>query len=377
MSLLDKEASTIKSAAVAGRKSIGVIDCDIHHNIPNIQAIFPYLPKKYREQIEIWGPLHGGFGLNGGLHGRRYDSFPKEGQQPGSDLEFMIKQHFEEYNVKYGILTGEFVGAAMVSDPYYAAALCSAYNDYTIEHWLEKDSRLRGSINIPYHDIAASVKEIERVGSHPQMVQAYVQGGAAHPYGQRNYHPIYEACLKHNLHFAIHVGGEGAGRNATTTGAGYPSYYIEGRAARPQVFMAHMASFIFEGVFELFPQLKVLFIEAGVFWIAPYFWRLDQDWRALRPQTPWVEKKPSEYLQSNMYYGSQPLEEVPNKALFDLMMEASFASDRMLFCSDYPHWDFDSPKLTFPKMDKTMSDNIFYNNAAKLYGLPLHELTEE
>ncbi|TLS52769.1 amidohydrolase [Paenibacillus antri] len=356
--------------------NLGVIDCDIHHNIPDIKAIFPYLPRRYKEQIETWGPLHGGFGHNGGRHGRRFDAFP-DGEQAGSNLDFMIKQHFEEYNVKYGILTGEFSSAAMVGDPYYAAALCSAYNDYTIEHWLEKDQRLRGSIVIPYHDIAASVKEIERVGSHPQMVQAYVLGGAAHPYGQRNYHPIYEACLKHGLHFAIHVGAEGASRNATTTGAGYPSYYIEGRAARPQVFMAHMASFVFEGVFELYPELKVIFIEAGVFWIAPYFWRLDQDWKALRPQTPWVEKKPSEYLQTNMYYGSQPLEEVPNKALFDQMLEASFAKDRMLFCSDYPHWDFDSPKLTFPKMEKSLLDNVLYNNAAKLYGLPLQNGTEE
>lgn len=358
-------------------KNIGVIDCDIHHNIPNIKAIFPYLPRRYREQIETWGPLHGGFGLNGGKAGRRFDAYLDNGQEPASDREFMLKHHFEEYNVKYGILTGEFIGAELVGDPYYAAALCSAYNDYTIEHWLDKDERLRGSIYIPYHDIEASIKEIERVGNHPRMVQTYVPGGAAHPYGQRNYHRIYEACLKHDLHFAIHVGGEGAAKNATTTGAGYPNYYIEGRAARPQVFMAHMASFVFEGVFELFPELKVLFLEAGVFWIAPFFWRLDQDWKGLRQHTPWVEKKPSEYLQTNMYFGSQPIEEVPNKPLFDLMMEATFAKDRMLFCSDYPHWDFDSPKLAFPKMSKELTNNIFYNNAAKLYGLPLLEAKEE
>ena len=42
-----------KSGAAGQRKSVGVIDCDIHHNIPNIQAIFPYLPRKYKEQIEI------------------------------------------------------------------------------------------------------------------------------------------------------------------------------------------------------------------------------------------------------------------------------------------------------------------------------------
>ncbi|MEC0269510.1 amidohydrolase family protein [Paenibacillus anseongense] len=102
-----------------------------------------------------------------------------------------------------------------------------------------------------------------------------------------------------------------------------------------------------------------------------------QDWKALRDQTPWVKKKPSEYLLTNMYIGSQPIEEAPNRQAFDMLFEAMHAKERLLFCSDYPHWDFDSPKLVFPKMNKETTENVFYNNAARYFGLPMQDRTEE
>ena len=362
-----------KVTAGSNRHEFGYIDCDIHHNVPNIEAIFPYLPRKYKEQIEIFGdgiPKQIST-MNGGMNGRRVDSFPPSGKHSGSDERFLAAQHLDYYNIKYGILTGDFAYATYTPDLEYSAALCSAFNDYTIEHWIEKDERYRGSIYIPTNDSAAAVKEIERLGPHPKMVQVYAPAGARAPYGQKVYHPIFEACVKHNLPFTLHVGCEGMGVNPPPTGAGYPSHYIEYRSLRPQIYMAHMASLIFEGVFDLFPDLQVVFLEGGVFWMAPYLWRLDTDWIGLRHQTPWVKKKPSEYFQTNISVGSQPIEKAPNHPLFLLMMESIYANERLLFCSDYPHWDFDSPKLALPKLDKELAANVYYNNAARLYGLPL------
>lgn len=160
---------------------------------------------------------------------------------------------------------------------------------------MSRESRLKGSILIPKQDPILSAKEIDRVGSNPDMIQVVVSNGAQKPYGHRFYHPIYEACVRHNLPFTIHVSMEGIGINNPTTGAGHVTSYIEYRAARAHIMAAHMASFIFEGVFEKFPTLRVVMMEAGMLWIAPLIWRLDQDWKALRHQTPWVKEPPSEY----------------------------------------------------------------------------------
>jgi predicted TIM-barrel fold metal-dependent hydrolase len=40
-----------------------------------------------------------------------------------------------------------------------------------------------------------------------------------------------------------------------------------------------------------------------------------------------------------------------------------------MFASDYPHWDFDSPKLAFPKLPEELHRSIFSENARKLYSL--------
>ena len=353
-----------------------IIDCDIHHAML-LDDIKPYLPRIYREQIDMYGPrlpermLY----LNGGVRGAMVDATPPadalgSAAVPGGDFDYMCKHYLDPYHVEYGILSGYSYGAHTIPDVDYAAALCCAYNEYTIEHWLSKGDRLRSSIFIPKQDPALSAKEIHRVAGDPRFVQVIVSSGAHVPYGNRYYYPIYEACVQHNLPFTIHVSMEGMGVNPPPTGAGYVSYYGEYRACRPQVMMAHLASLIYEGVFERFPSLKVVLQEAGVFWVVPFLWRLDQDWKALRAQTPWVKKKPSEYFRSNIRVSTQPIEETPDRAVFDQMMENVYAKDTLMFSSDYPHWDFDSPQQSIPRLDDGLWERIFYQNAAELYNLP-------
>ena len=352
-----------------------IIDCDIHASIPH-EGLKAYLPRYYREQIETWGkrvPGQNQMYMNGGTNGSMQEYQPPRG--PGDDayLDYIRAHHLDKFNLTYGIVTGSDYGLHASPDADYAAALCTAANDYVIERYLSRDSRLKGSIQIPKQDPMLAAKEIDRVGSHPDMVQVIVSNGAERPYGNRRYEPIYEACVRHNLPFAIHVSMEGIGINNPPTGAGYVSYYAEYRAARTQIMMAHLASFIFEGVFVKYPELKVIMVEAGMLWVAPYLWRLDQDWKALRHQTPWVKEPPSEYYRRHVKVTSQPLELPPNKELFLPLMEAINARENLLFASDYPHWDFDSPCLAFPKMDAAMKQRIFYQNAADLYRLSAPE----
>ncbi|MFB5934548.1 amidohydrolase family protein [Peribacillus frigoritolerans] len=348
-----------------------IIDSDIH-NYTALDEIKKYLPRVYRDQIDLWGwRLPGSLYLNGGIKvGQMADSTPPDGGFPGSNLDFLSSQYLDPFHVEYGILTGSDYSCQASPDVDYAAAISSAINEYTLEQWLAKDNRLKGSVFIPKQEPSLAVKEINRVGSHQDMVQVIVASGADKPYGNRYYHPIYEACVEHNLPFTIHVLMEGVGMNPPTTGAGYVSYYPEYRATRPQVMAAHLASLIYEGVFEKFPTLKVVLQEAGVFWLAPYLWKMDEDWKSLRFQTPWVKKRPSEYFRSNIKVSSQPLEPTPNPEMFRQMMKAVYAEETLLYCSDYPHWDFDSPLLAFPKLEDALWERVFYQNAAELYGLP-------
>ncbi|WP_420489118.1 amidohydrolase family protein [Neobacillus vireti] len=44
--------------------------------------------------------------------------------------------------------------------------------------------------------------------------------------------------------------------------------------------------------------------------------------------------------------------------------------DRILFASDYPHWEFDAPHAAFKSIPRDLKEKILYKNAMKVYGLP-------
>ena len=58
------------------------------------------------------------------------------------------------------------------------------------------------------------------------------------------------------------------------------------------------------------------------------------------------------------------------------LLEAGFramrAETQLLYASDWPHWDFDSPASVYdlPFLDEEAKRNILGRNAARLFGLP-------
>lgn len=192
------------------------------------------------------------------------------------------------------------------------------------------------------------------------------------PFGNRFYHPIYEAAESHGLVICVHFGAEGAGVSNPPTAAGYPSYYLEMRMARPQIAMAHVVSLICEGVFEKFPRLKFLFIEHDTFWVPGLMWHMDADWKAVRDYTPWVKKLPSEYILQHIRFGSQPMEQPPTHADLKKFLEWLHADKLLVYASDYPHWDWDDPTTVLPGVPADLKRRIFGETASELYGLPLN-----
>jgi predicted TIM-barrel fold metal-dependent hydrolase len=45
------------------------------------------------------------------------------------------------------------------------------------------------------------------------------------------------------------------------------------------------------------------------------------------------------------------------------------AVDMLMFSSDYPHWDFDSPTMSLRAFPREVRQRILAGNAAALYGL--------
>jgi uncharacterized protein len=297
--------------------------------------------------------------------GYRVDAWP-EGGFPGSDLELLRRQLLDEHDVQYGTLNplqGQVWGAD-AAEP--AAVLCRALNDWIAEEWLDPEPRLLGSICVPFEHPELAVREIERRAGDRRFVHVLLPASAEAPLGNRRYWRIYAAAAEAGLPVAIHTGGIEQHR-----GAGWPSYYLEEHVWNGNVMAAGTISMVCEGVFEEFPDLRVVLQETGISWAAATMWALDSAWRMLREELPHLRRTPSEYFREHFWFTTQPIEEPEDPERLALAFEHMGMGDHIMFATDYPHWDFDSPKQALPpSLSGELRANILAGNACRLYGLP-------
>jgi uncharacterized protein len=346
----------------AAQSRLAIADCDVHPRPPGAaiggvsKALYPYLSQRWREHIETIGvryrqPWEKGSAFpKGQPQACRRDAWPN-GDNPGSDLAFMAEQHLDPNNVAFGILNPLTSGQG-AQDLDLSAALTHATNEWQVAEWTSRDSRLKASVVVPFEDGPTSARMIAQRAGDRNFAQVLLLTRTAEPLGQRRYWPIYQAAVEANLPVGIHAFGYGG--TAMTSG-GWPSYYIEEMVGHAQCQQAVLTSLIFEGVFERFPTLKVVLVEAG--------------FAKLRKEVPHVKRLPSEYMRSNVWFTTQPVEEPePREHLADAIEWMGW--DRVLFATDYPHWDFDDPAHALPiRMTETQRRGIFLENAKAVYDI--------
>jgi predicted TIM-barrel fold metal-dependent hydrolase len=345
-----------------------VIDCDIHNAMPDDATLYRYLSPRWRRYHEMIGLRghYGGYYPRAMKNAARHDAWPPNGGPPGSNLEFMQAQLLDAWNVEYGILNPLFGAGGQVNVPY-GAALASAVNDWQLAEMVEVEPRLRASIVVAYEDGELAAAEIDRLGKHPGVVQVLLVVRTQEPLGRRKYWKMYEAAVRNNLPIGIHFGGTGGG---PLTGAGWPSHYIEDHGGMPQAFQAQVISMVYEGVFAEFPDLKVVLIEGGFAWLPPLLWRMDRLWRQMGEEIPAVQAAPSEIVRRHFWLTTQPMEEPPQRRYFRQLLDQMDMDDRLMFATDYPHWDFDAPDRAFPvELEPARKEKFMVDNARKLYGL--------
>ena len=357
-----------------------VVDCDIHNAPRDEETLLRYMPERWREARAGGGRLDaavearretlGDRSYLGAEYPRatprasRTDAWPPSGDPPASDLPFMREQLLDRYGIEFGVLT-PMLGAGEQLDLERGAALASAINDWQAAEWLDPEPRLRASINVAYEDGALAAAEIHRMAGDPRFVQVLLLIRTAEPLGRRKYWPIYEAAAEHDLPVGIHFGGWGRG---PISGVGYGSYYIEDTVGMALSFADQLTSLVCEGVFERYPELRVVLIEGGIAWLAPLMWRLDRAWRLLRAEAPHLTRPPSELIREHVWLTTQPIDEPPGHSDFEALLDDLAMPGHILFATDYPHWDFDAPDRALPsRLGPQLRDAIMRGNAHALY----------
>jgi hypothetical protein len=351
-----------------------VIDCDIHHTWPTDDELDPYLSPQWREYaagagrsgpIPKW--VESGYYNPHGVN--RRDATSPSGERPGSSLAMLREHILDTHDVVHGVLThADALFVAAVPHPLFAADIARAANDFTREQWLDQDPRLAASIIVNSQVPELAAAEIARHADDPRMAQVVMAGnGIGQPLGHPLLHPIYEAAAERGLPVAIHSFGA-AGMMPPCSAGGDPSYYIEYHTHGLQGMMTTFASLVSHGVFDKFPELRLVLLEAGVGWVPGLLWRFDNAFGRLRRETPWLRRTPSEYFHEHVRISTQPLDSPQDTRELIATLEAYGAEDVLMFASDYPHWDADDVDYVANRLPKAWHQKVFHDNAAALYG---------
>lgn len=288
-----------------------------------------------------------------------------------------LGKHNEDPHVQLADLDAEGIDVQVIyptnlsnnanPDTPHALEWARGYNDWLAEFCAVNPDRLKGVATIALQDVDVAVREvrraIEELGHVAVMMPTNVMD---RDIGHTDFWPFYAEVERLGIPLALH-----GGINAATRAHGRFDKFISVHTVSfPFECMLALVGLIFAGVPEKFPNMKIAVLEGCIGWLPFLMDRMDEEfekqgWR----DAPLLTRKPSEYLASDRFYYSIEIEEsmVPH-------VIGRIGVERLLWASDYPHWDTSWPHSVSHFLSRTdISDadkrTILGDNPARLYGL--------
>lgn len=337
-----------------------VIDCDAHIR-ESVEDLLPYIDD---EEIVAYAkgrnpyPSDGWDRSAGGRNGSATVRTPEDELAIMEDLSLDISLITPTRNLHHG----EIVDVEM------ANAFAAAYNDYMLDVWLDGYDELVSGILAPVQDPEFGAAEIDRLGDEDGMVGVFLNpAGSEKALGDERYHPIYEAAERNDLPIVMH--------SVATTNVGFPlqtNYFhkfVEVHSISHSFQqMAQVASILCRGVPAKYPDLRFVCLEAGLSWL-PFLYRLDTEVLSRPNETPLLDKRPTEYFTDQFWVSCQPIEEIRGFPGTEFLAEFAGGWDRIVFSSDWPHWDFDSPTVVNEYVPQEYRTKVWSENARAAFDL--------
>lgn len=346
------------------------IDCDVHCAPESYDALFPYLSEYWREYVEEAGIRLSALPYAyppGAPTTASAQAHAQTGNPTPANYESLRERVLEPGKLRYAVLNC-LSGFGTHRNGYFAAAIASAINDWLREEFLARDERLRASLIVSTISSEDAVAEIERVGDDPRFVQVLLPVRSEKPWGNPSRHPIFAAARERSLQVALHAWGR-AGQAPTPSG--FTTTYLEDYVANEAIAQAQVLSLVSEGVFNRFPDLKVVLTECGFAWLPPLLWRFDKDWRGVWREVPWLKRLPSEYVTEHIRATTAPAHLPDDPAAIRQLLEMLDAGALLTYASDYPHDHGDGVSALLGQLDDPARQAVMAGNAAALYGLEL------
>ncbi|GAB3031609.1 amidohydrolase family protein [Natronobiforma cellulositropha] len=298
-----------------------------------------------------------------------YDKLKDDDESAHVDTKL---EEMNDFGIDVGVVTGTtMLHINTVNYPQAALAYANAYNKFLRHEILDAHEGIKAAALVSQFEPEKGAEEIDEMGSEEDIVAvAMPNGGLRPPFGSKEFDPIYQAAVDNDLPILLHP--------TTSLGFDYPATYRDSHTyaesrvvSQPWRCMWDLTTSLTRGLPERFPDLQIVFQEAGIAWVPYTLWRLDDTYMEHPDQVPLLEQLPSEYVEDRYYFTTQPLGHTSGANLasaFDLL-----GPESIMFSSDLPHGAFDSApeilrQLT-PHFDEETIRAIMGETAASVFGL--------
>jgi len=356
-----------------------VVDCDVHFRAP-LEAVAKHFDEPWKTRMErdagegyafptFFPTPGGGDRFNFGRVNRR--SQPEMGASyPGPMDPEEIPEMMEFLGVDACLVLEHMmlISGGIDADDDRQQTYTRGLTRYLLEEVVDPDAGQYTALPIPVSDPEAAVELIDDYGDEDGIVGIYlITGGPEPPLGNHRYEPMYEAAERKGLPAVFHTAGSGLDEYHVK---GYEKFISTHTLGFLNNNMSQATSVVVQGIPEKFPDLDIAFLEAGIFWVGLMMSRLDTEYLKRPSEAAHLTRRPSEYMKE-FYYGTQPLETDVEPRYVETMIEMIGGADRLLYASDFPHWDFDRPSIIEDRPFLTAAEKakILGGNAGAVFGI--------
>ena len=266
------------------------------------------------------------------------------------------------------------VGMALCRNPDvdYKQACMNAYNRWLQEFVSAAPDRLFGVGQTAVRSVAEAVEDFRRIrdmGFKGVMLPGVP--GTAEDYDSPVFDPLWRAAVELGLPLSFHV--------LTSSADGLPrGPMINLWSGVVRSVQDIIGMFIFSGVFNRHPALKLVCVEGDAGWVPHFTYRLDHIYKRHRYVKKCVEldRLPSQQFAENIYLTFQ--DDWVAFRWVGLHDPASLNPRRLMWANDFPHND-----STWPNSQALLAEHtaglsaqekawILHDNVSELYGLAGH-----
>ena len=248
-------------------------------------------------------------------------------------------------------------------------AMMQVYNEWLAEFCRNAPSRLIGSGEIPVWDLGLALQEVKRCadlglrGVLIPAIPAYADSPAGDmPYTDPSYEPLWDALEDMNLAVHFHLGTLPLTR-------GLRRELMVFISVNKSMMSEPIASFIFSGVLQRHPKLKIVSVESGIGGMAFLLNWMDATFNKHRYHLESPLTEPPSFYFHRQVFGTFIDDEV------GVRNRDVIGVDNIMWSSDYPHVNSTWPRSResiarhFAGVPNDERQKMICGNVARLYGL--------